>query len=865
MRRDLPRVLALAALLGFAPWCAIAAPLEGHGPRIVGDAGGDGVGVAVAFGDLDGDGVDDLVVGADGCDAGAADAGCVGVFLGGAWPVAQERRLSDADLLIVGTEAGEALGRALSAGGDLDGDGYGDLVVAAPMHDGAGVALGRVAILFGGPTLPPSPLDLDDADVLIAGSQDGMAIGDCLDNRRDLDGDARAELLVGAAAAPDAQGQPVGGLFVLPGSATWPASQSLDLYGDPSVRGGEPAAAFGLTCAAVADQTGDGHGDILVGAPWSSAGGASFGGHAYLLDGALVAAGSVVDDVSAVSWSGGSPFAMLGAAVADPGDLDGDGYGDLVISALGADTLGTGTGEIYVWYHDGLAFVGGDPTAAPLVFTGEVAGGWAGASLGTGGDVDGDGHDDLLIAATRHDAGGLDGGRVYLQGGGAVSGSLDLADTWWDGTAGLGAADSLAIGDTVGLGLPQLALGIVRAGVELVPEGEVALVWTLDPDGDGHCADATCDGGLTPDDCDPLDGAVHPGAAEVAHDGVDQDCDGLDLTDGDGDGHDGEASGGADCDDTDATIHPGAIEVMCDGVDQDCDGLDLTDGDGDGYDACVDDCDDADAAIFPGAEEIPYDGIDQDCDGGDVGDVDGDGYDGGDGGEDCDDHDPAVHPDADEAVNNIDDDCDGDVDEDTAVSDDDGDGLDELQGDCDDGDASVHPGAEEIADNGVDDDCDGWVDEQPPSASEDADGDGYCPADVPCPDGVPIGDCDDTDAHVHPGAAEVPYDGVDQDCDGADLVDVDGDGYDAEAVGGPDCDDDDVDIHPGRVDLADDVDQDCDGLVDEDAVLGDGVGGGCQCSSDDAPATPAGAALVAPLLLRLVRRRRQAANDTARR
>ena len=89
-------------------------------------------------------------------------------------------------------------------------------------------------------------------------------------------------------------------------------------------------------------------------------------------------------------------------------------------------------------------------------------------------------------------------------------------------------------------------------------------------------------------------------------------------------------------------------------------------------------------------------------------------------------------------------------------------------------------------------------------------------------DGYPIGlDCDDGDPEVHPNAPEVPYDGLDQDCDGGDLEDVDGDGFRAEVVGGDDCDDQDLSIHPGAEETCDQVDRDCDGEAVAD-LDGDG-------------------------------------------
>jgi hypothetical protein len=123
-------------------------------------------------------------------------------------------------------------------------------------------------------------------------------------------------------------------------------------------------------------------------------------------------------------------------------------------------------------------------------------------------------------------------------------------------------------------------------------------------------------------DCNDNDASIHPGATEVADDGIDQDCSGAELVtpppaDVDGDTY----TVGADCNDNDASIHPGATEVADDGIDQDCNGFDLVtpqpvDTDGDTYAVGVD-CNDNDASIHPGATEVADDGIDQDCDGAD--------------------------------------------------------------------------------------------------------------------------------------------------------------------------------------------------------------------------------------------------------
>lgn len=147
----------------------------------------------------------------------------------------------------------------------------------------------------------------------------------------------------------------------------------------------------------------------------------------------------------------------------------------------------------------------------------------------------------------------------------------------------------------------------------------------------------------------------------------------------------------------------------------------------------------------------------------------------------------------------------------------DGDGWADIEGDCNDDDDSINPGADEVPYDGIDQDCDG-------EDLVDVDGDGFSPED---------GDCNDDDDSINPDADEIPYDGIDQDCDGEDLTDVDGDGFTPDDG---DCDDDNEDINPDAEEIPyDGIDQDCDG-EDLDDVDGDGFSpddGDCDDENED--------------------------------
>ncbi len=195
------------------------------------------------------------------------------------------------------------------------------------------------------------------------------------------------------------------------------------------------------------------------------------------------------------------------------------------------------------------------------------------------------------------------------------------------------------------------------------------------------------------------------------------------------------------------------------------------------------------------AEDSGSDSAEDTSDTGEAPDDDKDGFDTT---TDCDDHDYRVFPGAVEACNGEDENCDGLIDE---TFDQDGDEATDAEAcvdgtDCDDNDASIGPTAPEVPYDGIDQDCDG-------ADVIDVDGDRY----------DYTFDCDDNDAAVHPGATEVPKNGLDDDCVDGDSVDGDGDGYDDEDWSGDDCDDADPAVHPGARDLWNDgVDPDCDGF-----------------------------------------------------
>jgi hypothetical protein len=360
--------------------------------------------------------------------------------------------LADADATLIGEGRNAASGTALSAAGDWDGDGTLDVWVGASTDGRGGPSAGAVSLVSGASR---GAVDLGDAPFTLLGDEQEAYLGGAV-ARLDLDGDGAWDLGAGAI-GDDRGGDGAGAVFLVLGAASGGPSGTLSADEADLILIGESAedrAGAALTDAG--DVDGDGLDDLLVGA-WGNDTAGLNAGAAYLLLGANAGVGTL--DLSAADgiFLGEAVEDYAGFAVAGGGDGDGDGYADLLIGARSSDRGGLDAGATY-WLR-GPQTGTSSLYAADTILIGEAAQDYAGYSLGAG-DVNGDGLTDAIVGAHYNDRGGSAAGAVFVFtdiGAGVIS-TLD-AEASYAGAAArdnLGAA--LGVGDWDGDGADDLLL-----------------------------------------------------------------------------------------------------------------------------------------------------------------------------------------------------------------------------------------------------------------------------------------------------------------------------------------------------------------------------------------------------------------------
>lgn len=355
---------------------------------------------ADAVGDVNGDGVADLLLGAFRAAYTQTEQGAAYMVLG---PVTQDTSVDLAAFSLVGTAEYDRLGMSVAGAGDLDGDGIHD-VVAGAGHADDGAPSGGVAYVVFGPV--SGRLSAGDADLRIAGGSASGAFGSTMSSRADLDGDGRADLVVGAPYA-DVRIHDDGGAYVFLDLGAEPA---LDEDAEVIISGAEKDDQIGTSLSTGPDATGDGAPDLALGIAFRSGSHREMGA-AWLSDGPLVAGRYTVDDLGLL-WTGESEWGLAGYSVKVGPDLDGDGSGELF--AGGYNDSGGNPFAGSAWIVQGPITTGGELAHADIVVRGNQASatGWAFDVA----DLDGDGNPSLLIGAPGEELAGYNDGAIYSFG-----------------------------------------------------------------------------------------------------------------------------------------------------------------------------------------------------------------------------------------------------------------------------------------------------------------------------------------------------------------------------------------------------------------------------------------------------------------
>lgn len=396
-----------------------AAAVEGGmgGFAILGPAAASSTGYSVAMlGDVNGDGLGDIGVG-------VTD----GSGPGGAYVVFGSDSPGTVDLDALGANGfaingGAAFGQSVGAAGDVNDDGLQDIIVGDPTANAGG---GMAVVVFG-----KADTAAVDSDALGANGFriDGTvaSLGAAVAGAGDVNVDGFDDLIIGAHASAIA-----GRVFVIYGKADTDSISEDDLLMDDSagivVSGAAAFDLFGQAVSGAGDINGDGRADVIFGGPGLDVGEDSGAGQVFVLYGATDLTSTTITDIAAGTGGfmlgGAGQFDFAGWSVGAAGDLDRDGFDDVVIGAQGVDEAGSNAGRIYVLYGSDALGSGllGDLSPGDGGFTldGETSQQFAGWAVHGSADSNGDGFDDLSLGVPEADG---DAGLGFVSFGGNYSG-----------------------------------------------------------------------------------------------------------------------------------------------------------------------------------------------------------------------------------------------------------------------------------------------------------------------------------------------------------------------------------------------------------------------------------------------------------
>ena len=481
------------------------------GFRLSGENGNDFSGRSVSYaGDINGDGIPDLIIGGPGNDAGGVNnAGAGYVVFGQLSGFSANLDLSTLNgtngFKISGTAQFDEAGWKVSNAGDVNGDGFDDMMVGTPYAAPNGSQSGAAYIVFGHASGFSANFNLSALNgtngFRINGPSTNYQTAGAMHSAGDVNGDGFADMIMGARYASP-HGSHSGAAYVVFGHGSTFSNVELSaLTGANGFRisgavGGDYA---GNAVSSAGDVNGDGFDDLIVGA-YNAAGQVSQSGAAYVVFGKASGFASNIDVTSLTGTNGFklSGEALLdnaGSSVSSAGDMNGDGFADIAIGAPGADTnANTTTGAVYVVFGKAAGFAANLNLSALNGTNGFKISGVAhldsaGYSVASAGDVNGDGFDDLMIGASGPGSGA---GATYVVFGKASGFAANINLSTLDGTNGFvvngvaaqdGSGRSVSsAGDMNGDGLADLLIGAPGADPHNPSSGASYVLYGLLPD-----------------------------------------------------------------------------------------------------------------------------------------------------------------------------------------------------------------------------------------------------------------------------------------------------------------------------------------------------------------------------------------------
>jgi hypothetical protein len=373
-------------------------------------------------GDVNGDGYSDYVVGSSQFDAGNTDEGRFDVVYGGSCGPACAPAFLIPPNAFEGNEDNAHMGESVSGAGDVNGDGFADVIVGAPDTDqfvfpgGSRPDAGAAYIYHGAST----GLNTSPNTGLFGGAQTGSSIGKSDSGAGDLNGDGYGDVVVGAPNFDFAPLTDCGRVYVYYGSASGIVTAS----NVGIITGNETGGKLGTAVASAGDVNRDGYSDLLIGAPVE---GASDEGRVYLHLGGPQG----VNPIPARTYSGEGFFAEFGSALGSAGDLNADGYSDFLIGSPGLNAgFGLNQGRFYVYLGGAVL-----PTAPATFRDGEIGFSFSadsrmGSGVSSAGDVNGDGRSDIVVGSHWFTGNsGFAEGRAYIYHGDATTGNISATPT----------------------------------------------------------------------------------------------------------------------------------------------------------------------------------------------------------------------------------------------------------------------------------------------------------------------------------------------------------------------------------------------------------------------------------------------------